>query len=375
LCLIRSPLSGRSIQEGRSLAILEPLFGTIIVGFLGAGKTTLLHHLIHGNHGLRIAVLVEEPGAVNIDLQFIADADGRVVPLANGCCCFLLDNNLPEIIESLQKQPIPPDYLIVEAAGVLRPREIVAKFKQHTSSRVQIDSVIAVVDVEQIRKLEGHQAQVAQQQIQEADFVILNKIDLIPSFTLAAVKRWLEQIAPGIRTFETSFGQIPLDLLVGIGEYLQLIRLQRNSIYAHIPIWNHPFHATPPPDRGATPDVRTAAVFQTWTYTSTEPYDYPSLYQVLIALPDSIYRVKGTVRVANSNRLVQIQIAGQRGSLRLSEVKTQPVQATQIVVVGLRESMDCDFLFQLFESCRLRETQTASSNQPLSNYEWNRFQT
>ena len=38
----------------------EPIPVTIISGFLGAGKTSLLNHILSANHGLRVAVLVND---------------------------------------------------------------------------------------------------------------------------------------------------------------------------------------------------------------------------------------------------------------------------------------------------------------------------
>jgi len=58
---------------------------TILPGFLGAGKTRLLNHVLTGARGKRIAVLVNDFGAVNIDEALIETREGDVLSLENGC--------------------------------------------------------------------------------------------------------------------------------------------------------------------------------------------------------------------------------------------------------------------------------------------------
>ena len=60
---------------------------TIISGFLGAGKTTLLNHILHSDHGLQVAVLVNDFGEVDIDSQLVTGVGDETVSLANGCIC------------------------------------------------------------------------------------------------------------------------------------------------------------------------------------------------------------------------------------------------------------------------------------------------
>jgi len=65
---------------------------TVIGGYLGAGKTTLLNHLLTHTAGLKLAVLVNDFGSVNIDAALIRRHDGETLELANGClCCSLVD--------------------------------------------------------------------------------------------------------------------------------------------------------------------------------------------------------------------------------------------------------------------------------------------
>lgn len=60
---------------------------TVIGGYLGAGKTTLLNHVLRHNAGLRIAVLVNDFGAIYIDFGLIDSRDSDTINCANGCIC------------------------------------------------------------------------------------------------------------------------------------------------------------------------------------------------------------------------------------------------------------------------------------------------
>ena len=60
---------------------------TVIGGFLGAGKTTLINHWLKTAQSDRLAVLVNDFGAINIDAELIASSDGSTMALTNGCVC------------------------------------------------------------------------------------------------------------------------------------------------------------------------------------------------------------------------------------------------------------------------------------------------
>ena len=90
---------------------------TIITGFLGAGKTTLLNRILNGSHGLRVAVLVNDFGAINIDTELIVGVEDNAISLANGCVCCQLRDDLIETVEEVISRPENPEYILLEASG------------------------------------------------------------------------------------------------------------------------------------------------------------------------------------------------------------------------------------------------------------------
>jgi cobalamin biosynthesis protein CobW len=98
----------------------------VVAGYLGAGKTTLLNHLPRNDRGVRIGVLVNDFGAVNVDAMMVAGQVDSLVSLGNGCLCCAVDaSGLDKMLDRLTRSRAELDLIVIEASGIAEPRELV----------------------------------------------------------------------------------------------------------------------------------------------------------------------------------------------------------------------------------------------------------
>ncbi|NVK32286.1 MAG: GTP-binding protein [Gammaproteobacteria bacterium] len=159
---------------------------TVISGYLGAGKTTLINRLLAENHGLKLLVMVNDFGAINIDATLLTSKGEDTLTLSNGCVCCTMGADLYLALgDALDREP-RPDHLIIEASGIADPLKIANAAK--TEPELQYAGIVTVVDARNIQTLIADpliEAQV-RQQIQVADLVLLTKQldDAIPTMRL-----------------------------------------------------------------------------------------------------------------------------------------------------------------------------------------------
>lgn len=314
---------------------------TILSGFLGAGKTTLMNHILNGDHGLRVAVLVNDFGAINIDADLVVGVEDDMISLANGCVCCQVRDDLIEAIEQLLAQPRPVDYILLEASGVADPGSIYLTFAdQKYSKRIRVDSITCVVDAEQIYNEDDPEpvSLLKLRQIGFADLLILNKTDLVDEKKVAEVRAWVDSHLNRVRVFEASHCRVPLEILLGCGRF---DATQTKDMLSERPA----ISPTTGPDHGAA--------FARWYYETSEPISLERLRTAIqTQLSEGVYRCKGFVHSLEApDTRTTLQVVGRRCELITESNWPKESPRTRIVAIGDPERMNSDKLDELFDSC------------------------
>ncbi|MAY60877.1 MAG: 4-hydroxytetrahydrobiopterin dehydratase [Rhizobiales bacterium] len=211
---------------------------TVLSGFLGAGKTTLLNHILNNRQGLRVAVIVNDMGEINIDADLIRDSgadlsqtEEKLVEMTNGCiCCTLRDDLLSEVRRLCLEDRF--DYLLIEGTGIAEPLPVAATFSfrdadgNSLSDLARLDTMATVVDAANLLREYGSndflrmRGQTAGdgddrtlidlhvEQIEFADVIVINKISEVPPETREQVRNVVRALNADARIIETDFGRI-----------------------------------------------------------------------------------------------------------------------------------------------------------------------
>ncbi|HUH57756.1 MAG TPA: GTP-binding protein [Pseudomonadales bacterium] len=187
----------------------------LITGFLGTGKTTAILHLLKQKPSHeKWAVLVNEFGEVGIDGAIIKESGVAVREVPGGCLCCV--SGLPfQMGLNMLLAREKPDVLLIEPTGLGHPRNVLQALKDENYQDVlTLGATVCLIDSRHLLETKYLENDVFVDQIQLADVLVANKVDLADAQTKAAftalitssqpeksASAWIEQ------------GQVDIDLL------------------------------------------------------------------------------------------------------------------------------------------------------------------
>jgi G3E family GTPase len=304
------------MTSSRSAAQPVPIL--LVTGFLGAGKTTVVNYLLAHAEGRRIAAVVNDFGAINIDAALIAGASDGVVSLANGCICCSLEGDLLRTLASILRRDPRPDFIVIETSGVADPADIVRNLMDPVIWReAPLETVLCVVDASgDVAALDDA---LVRSQLRMADVVALSKVDLAEG---EALRQAVKAIKPAAVVVDSVHGQLPLALV-----------FPDDPTRAEI--------VRDPGERRPTADR-----FETLSWTATQPVSLPRLQRAIGRLAPKLARAKGLFETAEQpGKQFVFQLAGGRATLAPTGPFPPGVPKARIVFIaeiGVLSATDID---------------------------------
>lgn len=317
---------------------------TLLTGFLGAGKTTLLNRILNGDHGLRVGVLVNDFGAINIDAELVNGVEENTINLTNGCVCCEIRDDLVESLEQLLTREKAVDYVLLEASGVSDPGSITTTFLNPKYEKLlRLDSITCIVDAEGIFKHGDNEDLnfLKMRQIGYADMVILNKVDLVGPVHIEVIKEWIDHHLKRVRIIEAVKCNVPLDILLAVGRFDPEKTIVDGKNNEDAEAASHHKHQS------------AKGMFDTWSYESSKPFSLETLKKMVQReLPASIYRCKGIIHTIDQpDKRFSIQIVGRRTEISELDNWGERTPRSQIVAIGESGKIDSQELRSKFDSC------------------------
>ncbi|MEG4085954.1 GTP-binding protein [Microcoleus sp. POL10_C6] len=316
---------------------------TIITGFLGSGKTTLLNQILKNRQDLKVAVLVNEFGDINIDSQLLVSTEDDMVELSNGCICCTINEGLVDAVYRVLEREERIDCMVIETTGVADPLPIILTFVgTELRDLTNLDSVLTVVDSETFTP-DHFDSEAAFKQVAFADIVLLNKTDLAPQEKVEELESYIRTVKEGARILHSRYGEVPLPLILGVGltqaDIFNSLEIEEKHEHDHEHEHHHHGHHSNHLDNDG---------FISLSFESDRPFDVRKFQEFLTEkMPFDVFRAKGILWFNDSPMRHIFQLSGPRYELDASEWFTAP--NNQLVVIG--RNLDTTQIREHLNSC------------------------
>lgn len=371
---------------------------TVLSGFLGSGKTTLLNHILSNREGKKVAVIVNDMSEVNIDAALVekngADlsrTEEKLVEMSNGCiCCTLREDLLKQVHELANEKKF--DYLLIESTGISEPLPVATTFDfrdeegQSLADVSRLDTMVTVVDVANLIKnysstdfLRDQDENLGEEdertlvdllveQIEFANVILLNKIDLISKDELKTVKAIINGLNAKAKIIETTLSHVDMKEVMDTGLF-NLEEAQQHPLWAQ-ELYNPNDHLPETEEYGIT----------SFVYRARAPFNPKKIHSFFNQEWPGVIRAKGFFwlssrpnfvgEVSQAGAFVRHQGIGRwwaaiptnqwpndtefQKVMKQYWIKNYGDRRQEIVFIGLKDEMDKDRIRNILDECLVK---------------------
>ncbi|MEM8834103.1 MAG: zinc metallochaperone GTPase ZigA [Pseudomonadota bacterium] len=372
---------------------------TVLSGFLGAGKTTLLNHVLNNREDRKVAVIVNDMSELNIDAALVersganlSRTEEKLVEMSNGCiCCTLREDLLEQVNELAQEGKF--DYLLIESTGISEPLPVATTFDfrdedgKSLSDVSQLDTMVTVVDAANLiqnysstdflkdgdeslgEEDERTLVDLLVEQIEFANVILLNKVDLVSEEELKKVRAIIRGLNAKAKVIETTLSQVDLKEVMDTGLF-DLEEAQDHPLWAQ-ELYNFKDHV---------PETEEYGIIS-FVYRARDPFDPEKLYAFLDDKWPGVVRAKGFFwlssrpdfvgEVSQAGAMVRHQGIGKwwaaipkklwpngeafEQMINYNWTKEYGDRRQEIVFIGLKNEMNEDAIRKKLDDCLARD--------------------
>lgn len=313
----------------------------LLFGFLGSGKTTLVRRILGERGGERkMAVIVNEFGEVGVDGDVIAGSNVDLVELTSGCLCCTLRGSLMSAVEELREKAAV-EQIVVEATGVASPGDMLEDLNDSKlAHELDVGPLVTVVDAPKFTRLQQILGEFYEEQVENADVLVLNKIDLATQGELDEAKAAVREINPDAVLLFAEQGDTDLALLLDgpesellaqvKAEAAGLPRHEHESAGGHRDGHEHHGHGHEHhvEHSGAHVHGHAHAPAESFVMDASGRFSRAALTDAFASMPANVWRSKGFLTVDGEPSLLQFTM----GQI---EIESAPArERPYLVVIG-----------------------------------------
>lgn len=300
----------------------------LITGFLGSGKTTFINWLLKKRPKEKISLILNEFGDVKLESQFVADHNGEVLELANGCMCCVAKSDIPRTVKLILEQSPATQMILVEASGLSDPEPVRASLESpELASLVYVDTVVCIIDTLNFLQTKDEHP-IVMSQAADADLLLLSKTSEADEKQIQTIKNLLQTIFDQTTVLEMS-GSLHPDLFLNTIKKKAKPKFEKEHSHLH------------------------NQYDEIW-YRSSFPLNIQKLHQSIASLPKDVIRAKGYVlTLDDQNQQAKVLVQYVAGKYTITPGNWQEGEKLESVILLIGKGLDDQKIKQTFADCEI----------------------